>query len=60
MAPKQRKAVSAGTAEAAPAKHVPAVIATHVQRVHDDMQTVLDHPVFHGIRDADPLTISQG
>ena len=57
MAPKKAKAVSA---EAAPARHVPAVIATHVQRVHDDMKTVLDHPVFHGICDADPLTISQG
>ncbi len=56
MAPKKAKAASA---EAAPA-NVPAVIAAHVQRVHDDMKTVLDHPVFHGICDADPLTIGQG
>ena len=59
MAPK-KKAKAASASEAAPAMLVPAVIATHVQRVHDDMSTVLDHPVFSGIRDADPLTIGQG
>ncbi len=59
MAPKRAKAASA---EAVPAhaKQAPAVIAAHVQRVHNDMKTVLDHPVFHGICDADPLTIGQG
>ena len=56
MSPKKK----AASAEAAPARHVPAVIATHVQQVHDDMKTVLDHPVFSDIRNADPLTISQG
>ena len=58
MAPKKK--AKAASAEAAPARHVPAVIATHVQQVPDDMKTVLDHPVFSGIRDADPLTIGQG
>ena len=59
MSPKKNRETAA-SAEAAPARHVPAVIATHVQQVHDDMKTVLDHPVFSDIRNADPLTISQG
>ena len=57
MSAKKKKAASA---EAAPVRRVPAVIATHAQQVHDDMKAVLDHPLFSDIRNTDPLTISQG
>ena len=56
----KKKVSSADSAEAAPARQAPALIATHVQRAHDDMKTLLGHPVFSNICNADPLAISQG
>ena len=60
---REAAAAKAASAKAAPAKAA-AVLATivgkHIQQVHDDMKTVLDHPIFSGIRSAEPFTIAQG